>query len=285
MTLEAYIKLLEHPNSIDGNQLEALDQVIKNYPYLQSARALQLKALKDASSNQYNTQLKATAAYTSERAVLFDYITSKEFLNHKISQIITQHSESVKNILVEVEDLSEKISAQIAHQIKEERKKAEAILNPHLFERKNPEPTSINLNTDAPLEFTKDETHSFMEWLKLTHFKPIEREEVNEGQKKEQPNISRKFELIDRFIEEQQKSPDRIRTAIQPSKNENEDLAAPYTKPSEDLMTETLAKVYLQQKNYEKAIQAYKILILKNPEKSGFFADQIRAIENLINKQ
>jgi hypothetical protein len=32
------------------------------------------------------------------------------------------------------------------------------------------------------------------------------------------------------------------------------------------LMTETLAKVYLEQKKY-KAIQAYEILILKYPEK------------------
>ena len=49
-------------------------------------------------------------------------------------------------------------------------------------------------------------------------------------------------------------------------------------------MTETLAKVYVQQKNYKKAITAYKILILKYPEKSGFFADQIRAIEKLSDK-
>ena len=47
-------------------------------------------------------------------------------------------------------------------------------------------------------------------------------------------------------------------------------------------MTESLAKVYLQQKNYKKAIQAYKILSLKNPEKSGFFADQIRAIKKIM---
>jgi hypothetical protein len=49
-------------------------------------------------------------------------------------------------------------------------------------------------------------------------------------------------------------------------------------------MTETLAKVYLQQNNYQKALQAYKILSLKYPEKSGFFADQIRAINKHINK-
>jgi hypothetical protein len=40
-------------------------------------------------------------------------------------------------------------------------------------------------------------------------------------------------------------------------------------------MTETLARVYLEQKKISKAIQAYEILILKYPEKSSFFADRI----------
>ena len=48
-----------------------------------------------------------------------------------------------------------------------------------------------------------------------------------------------------------------------------------------ELMTETLAKVYLEQKKYKKAIQAYKILSLKYPEKSGFFADRIKAVERI----
>jgi hypothetical protein len=47
------------------------------------------------------------------------------------------------------------------------------------------------------------------------------------------------------------------------------------------LMTETLAKVYLEQKKYQRAIQAYEILILKYPEKSSFFADQIKNIKDL----
>jgi hypothetical protein len=46
-------------------------------------------------------------------------------------------------------------------------------------------------------------------------------------------------------------------------------------------MTETLAKVYLEQKKYSKAIQAYEILILKYPEKSIFFADRIKDIKIL----
>ena len=46
-------------------------------------------------------------------------------------------------------------------------------------------------------------------------------------------------------------------------------------------MTETLARIYLEQKNYEKAIQSYKILSLKYPEKSSFFADQIKAVQRI----
>ncbi|MEL6917219.1 MAG: hypothetical protein AAFO99_05755, partial [Bacteroidota bacterium] len=48
-----------------------------------------------------------------------------------------------------------------------------------------------------------------------------------------------------------------------------------------ELMTETLAKVYLEQKKYKKAVQAYKILSLKYPEKSGFFADRIKSVEKI----
>ncbi|MDN3709330.1 tetratricopeptide repeat protein [Myroides ceti] len=49
------------------------------------------------------------------------------------------------------------------------------------------------------------------------------------------------------------------------------------------LMTETLAKIYLEQKKYQKAIQAYEILILKYPEKSSLFADRISNIKMLQN--
>ena len=51
-----------------------------------------------------------------------------------------------------------------------------------------------------------------------------------------------------------------------------------------ELVTPTLAKVYLEQEHYGKAILAYEKLILKYPEKSSFFADQIKLI-NKLNKK
>lgn len=46
--------------------------------------------------------------------------------------------------------------------------------------------------------------------------------------------------------------------------------------------TETLARIYIKQKRYEKALQIIKNLSLKYPEKNVYFADQIRFLEKLI---
>ena len=53
-------------------------------------------------------------------------------------------------------------------------------------------------------------------------------------------------------------------------------------KDNDHLTTETLAKIYTEQGHYERAIQAYKILCLKYPKKSGFFANQIDFLKKKI---
>ena len=175
----------------------------------------------------------------------------------------------------------------------EELEKAEKILDPNFFV---PRTTSEEqLEVGKPLAFDKNETHSFNEWLKLSHFKPIDRN--NPSSTEESQNISasqpnkenvdidaplevdprkRKQEIVDSFIQRNPKI--EITTPIDSSKK---NLAKERLIPSEVLMTETLARVYIEQKNYKKAKQAYRILSLKYPEKSSFFADQIRAIARL----
>ena len=83
-----------------------------------------------------------------------------------------------------------------------------------------------------------------------------------------------KEKIIEKFIQNNPK--------IEPlAKDKNITVAVAKNKQDAALMTETLAKVYLEQKKYENAMQAYRILSLKYPEKSGFFADQIKKIKKL----
>ena len=56
---------------------------MKEYPYFQAARALYLKGLKNQESFKYNNELKITACNTTDRTVLFNYISSNDFNNKK----------------------------------------------------------------------------------------------------------------------------------------------------------------------------------------------------------
>ncbi len=56
------------------------------------------------------------------------------------------------------------------------------------------------------------------------------------------------------------------------------------TQNTNDLMTETLAKLYIEQKHFNQAIRAYEILSLKYPKKSSFFVREIEKIKQLILK-
>jgi hypothetical protein len=51
---------------------------------------------------------------------------------------------------------------------------------------------------------------------------------------------------------------------------------------SETLFSESLAKIYIQQRRYTKALEIIRKLNLNNPEKNIYFADQIRFLEKLI---
>ena len=119
----------------------------------------------------------------------------------------------------------------------------------------------------TPINFSKNETHSFQQWLQISVQKPIKREGL------ETKKNDKEF-IIDRFIENNPK-------IISVKNDEKITVSIPKNKSDTSLMTETLAKVYLEQKKFSNAIKAYEILSLKYPEKSGFFADQIKRIKIL----
>lgn len=267
MNCETYTYLLNNPSSISADQTEQLSEIISEYPYFQSARVLQLKAFNKSNSFKYNKALKITAAYTIDRSILFNFITSKIFTDKPA--IINENL-----ILEEIEVIDAEI-IQVLH-----KKITDSFKNKSSKEIGTPKKIiEINANEileiGTPIKFNSNEPHSFNEWMQLIAKKPIIREENKETSSK----LISKIELIDKFIETNPK--------ITPLNKDSENQLITLTNSveNENLMTETLAKVYLEQKKYENAIKAYRILSLKYPEKSSFFADRIKAIKILqINK-
>ncbi|NQY31197.1 MAG: hypothetical protein HRT69_17235 [Flavobacteriaceae bacterium] len=264
-----FSNILKQPQGINEQQTMGLKGMLNDFPYFQSARALYLKGLKNEESYSYNYELKLTAAYTADRNVLFDYITSDSFNQNIISKVQQKLQKQVNDIeVVAAEEISIFDSETSSYD--------EQVLNPDLFEEKTAENTTAiaeeNLAIGTPLEFNTNETHSFQEWLKLSAIPIIERKEVREEKK---PKNLRNVDLINKFITSKPKiKPVRKTVSLK-------NLAKENSFSSNELMTETLAKVYLEQKNYKKAIQAYRILSLKYPEKNSFFADRIADLEQI----
>ena len=291
MNLGTLTNILQQPELLTVNQIAELKTVIDQYPYFQPAHALYLKALKIKDSYKYNSALKIAAAYTADRSVLFDFITSETFNQNEISLQIKRNSEYIKSIEVkEIDDISVNKSVTIDNNLKKYIEETEGVLDPNLFKAKSTEtilqtedeeslddkkelaPEAI-LSIGKPLEFDTSEKHSFMEWLKLTNATPIDRNKDLQSEKRNAP-LAKKLETINKFISNNPK--------IKPAPNAPKPKLVDTEKTGEDeLMTETLARIYLEQKNYEKAIQSYKILSLKYPEKSSFFADQIKSSKEL----
>ncbi|MEO0404695.1 MAG: hypothetical protein AAF193_07480 [Bacteroidota bacterium] len=82
-------------------------------------------------------------------------------------------------------------------------------------------------------------------------------------------------DLVDRFIQNDPKiTPGKLNEYQAPER------AADALLEDDEWVTETLAKVYAQQGNLRKAKKAYKLLALKFPEKSVYFANQIKKLGN-----
>ena len=110
----------------------------------------------------------------------------------------------------------------------------------------------------------KKEKYSFLDWFDIIN--------------NDNPKVDEKFDLINEFIKQSPKI--KIKANYEAKSNFKSE-----TKIKDELITETLAKIYVKQEKFNKAIKAYDILSLKYPKKSSFFADQINDIKKLKSKE
>ncbi len=106
-----------------------------------------------------------------------------------------------------------------------------------------------------------------------------EREASEEATKAELVQPTSKEDIIDAFIKNEPKITPRRAMDVDPP-----EVVAKALVQDEEWVTETLAQVYAKQGNLGKARKAYKLLALKYPEKSVYFANQIKKLGNQSNK-
>ena len=133
-----------------------------------------------------------------------------------------------------------------------------------LFEILHEKKNKLANKQENKINFKKNE-YSFSEWISIIQTKKIDRS----GKKSNN-------EIINLFLE---KKPTITKKSKQKFYRASENAKISIQENNE-IISETLAKVYTRQEHYEKAISIYKKLSLKYPQKSIYFADQI----NLINK-
>ena len=278
MQVSRFTDLLEKPlEIIQESDLSALRQIVETYPYFQAARGMELIGLKNANSFKYNAALKKHAAYTSDRSWLFEIITQEAFNSQ------TKVKKAPQTSLSKETDLA-KQGAEPSEIPTITQKYTEEDYTEQTSDKKNDsqqvkEANFSSLELGKPLEFNKNDRYSFEEWLQLSAKNSVENKtETSIVKTSDTPKKAAKMAQINAFIAK------------------NPKMSTPLTNPEEitikdaqkinkeALMTETLARVYLEQKKYKKALQAYKILSLKYPEKNSFFASQIKVVQKLIKE-
>jgi hypothetical protein len=336
--------------------LEGIKELITLFPWFHSAQMVLLRGLKENSDIRFDTQLKDSALYVSDREVLYHYlfmhptepllapgenkepVQQQEEEQEEAPQFLStpdevlQSEPAAEEVFME-ETVREEVSdGEVApgeipgpetlpeegsqrEATAEEIPAAEAVPSPETTveeavvqqQEKDgqtapvPEMTvrtreELIAEIEARLEELASMTDNVTEKEVLVSREseePVinteeehkaEKEEVmefipdREYEREEPPKQMSQADLIDRFI---MTNPTIER--LSPSENRLvRDLSESSAQEKGSFITETLAKIYVNQGYYTKAINIYEKLSLQYPEKSAYFADRIEKIRELI---
>jgi len=146
----------------------------------------------------------------------------------------------------------------------------------------------INETVGSPGEFLPEKSYSFSKWLqffRLSQPPPkIKKEEPRTVQEK--PEFDDENHLTGNMMKQELESIDKIVSVIHPtaeleeSNVSAEELAKKSSEWDEEIVSETLAKIFEAQGHYTKAIRMYVKLSLRFPDKVSFFAARIKELKS-----
>ena len=246
------VELINHPERLDRDTLYELRSVLALYPYFQTARLLMLQNLFLLHDPSFDEELRRAAIYITDRKVIFQMIEAGHY------KLPTPQKKGVEGKAADKEERESRTLSLIDNFLESIPKEEEEAADKQ--PKRKPTPADAAVDYVAYLlECESDEERR-------------ERDEV--------PQLIG-HSLIDSFIENDK---GKIVLNDNPTlKPEMEEAAGGEEKePEENYLTETLARIYIKQGRYSKALEIIRRLSLQYPKKNAYFADQIRFLEKLI---
>lgn len=247
---EQFYAYLKEERELDDDAIYQLEQVVEKYPYFQTAKLMLLKNRKDTQHPEFISGLKSVAVECSDRRKLFYYLNDERFARFFPKSFETKSENDRTGLLLE--SFLESIE-------------------------KDDVEDSKNIEIDNQLAIDSIVSTDYLAYLENTE------PEENRFDDVEEAKPMRHQQLVDSFLEKS--SGDEVLF----SNTRNDESNRPDSSQSVDslldddtFLTETLAQVYIKQKKYQQALTIIKRLSLNFPEKSIYFADQIRFLEYLI---
>jgi len=306
--------LLNNPTKATKEDILLIEQEIEKYPYAQLLHILLAKIQDQTQSEDKQKKLTTAAIYSSDRSILKKVIQENNYLenieeiapyqelipfefdeievveNQQASEVEQDHESS--SIFDEVLKNLEKLKS--LRQQFQFLELSELDKEPEADSRKEKKTEKIESSGSKDEEKTKTKSNKLAEKKKkqtdilskdeildsqvnVFFLNEIEKKEESIPQEKSEKHLVQK-EIIEKFIEEQP-SIGSIKKEIEKSAEEiNKDLSERSTRFGDDLVSENLAVILLKQGKKERAIDIYKKLIWKLPQKKAYFAARIEEI-------
>ena len=239
------IELTKHPERMDRDTLYELRSQVALYPYHQTLRLLMLQNLYLLHDPGFDEELRRAAIYITDRRVLFNLVEAAHYQHPS-----HQNTPSTPNTPTPSSRTTELINSFLDTIPQEEAAPR----------KRRPTPADAAIDYVAYLLDTEGDTPQ------------EETESVPE---------MRGQDLIDTFI-----NADKGRFTLSdvplPADDTPKEPEEPEEEVGEEYFTETLARIYIKQGRYSKALEIIRRLSLQVPKKNAYFADQIRFLEKVI---
>ncbi len=244
-------ELIHHPENLDRSTLYELRSMLAVYPYFQTARLLLLQNLYLLHDPTFDEELRRAALYITDRRVIFQMI---EAAHYKITRPENKEQQTPATDTTGATEDSRTLSL-IDNFLDAQPTTGEEAEKPQ--KKRHPTPA--------------DATIDYVSYLMDTE---------NEGKDEKKAPQMKGQALIDDFIN---KDKGKIVLSETPQFTPQIDNDTKDGKDSDEgYFTETLARIYIKQGRYSKALEIIKRLSLNYPKKNAYFADQIRFLEKLI---